>query len=67
MQKLIALIAQAIFIAFATMSQPTALASMENDCPDPTYYSVKLCIDHQRSVYWTGLWDECFNLGTQTA
>lgn len=29
-------------------------------------YSVNLCIDSKQSVYWTGLWDECFNLETQT-
>jgi hypothetical protein len=38
----------------------------KDNCGNATMYSVNLCIDNNQSVYWTGLWDECFNLGTQT-
>jgi hypothetical protein len=37
-----------------------------DNCSNATMYSVNLCIDSKQNVYWTGLWDECFNLGTQT-
>ena len=36
-------------------------------CPEATKFSVNRCIDDNQHVYWTGLWDECFNLGTQTS
>jgi hypothetical protein len=36
-------------------------------CTEATKFSVTLCIDDSQQVYWTGLWDECFNLGTETS
>ncbi|MCC6727018.1 MAG: hypothetical protein IT258_21125 [Saprospiraceae bacterium] len=60
MQKLFLLILQAITILYAS-------AQTMDNCPNATRYSVSLCIDESQAVHWFGIWDECFNLGTQTA
>jgi hypothetical protein len=41
--------------------------AITDNCANATKFSVNLCIDDNEDVYWTGLWDECFNLGTQTS
>lgn len=67
-----------LFPALATMAAAIALTACFSEtskeelattaiCPNATKFSVSLCIDDNEDVYWAGLWDECFNLGTQTS
>jgi hypothetical protein len=48
--------------------QPSNIAASCStaDCSDAFKYNVSLCIEADESLLWAGLWDECFNLGTQT-
>lgn len=36
-------------------------------CDSATKFSVRLCIDDNLNLTWSGLWDECFNLGCETS
>ncbi len=49
------------------LDRPPIKKADTDNCGNATKYSVNLCIDSNQDVYWTGLWDECFNLDTQTS